>query len=214
MTMHDETGRHDADLGDAYGAQTSAELAAVYDRWSDSYDEYMDGVGYRHPAICVALLARHVPPGNVRVLDAGVGTGIVGELLAIVGYAAIDGIDISQGMLDKAAEKGLYADLRVADMTQPLDLISDHYGAVISSGVFTTGHVGSEGVGQLLAVCETGGHLVITVKVGVWQDDIQPFLHALVRDGKVRIVDQTEPYLSMPSDPNTIPSLAIVIEKL
>ena len=214
MTMHDETGRHDADLGDAYGAQTSAELAAVYDRWSDSYDEYMDGVGYRHPAICVALLARHVSPGNVRVLDAGVGTGIVGELLAIVGYAAIDGIDISQGMLDKAAEKGLYADLRVADMTQPLDLISDHYGAVISSGVFTTGHVGSEGVGQLLAVCETGGHLVITVKVGVWQDDIQPFLHALVRDGKVRIVDQTEPYLSMPGDPNTIPSLAIVIEKL
>ena len=214
MTMHDETGRHDADLGDAYGAQTSAELAAVYDRWSDSYDEYMVGVGYRHPAICVALLARHVPPGNVRVLDAGVGTGIVGELLAIVGYAAIDGIDISQGMLDKAAEKGLYADLRVADMTQPLDLISDHYGAVISSGVFTTGHVGSEGVGQLLAVCETGGHLVITVKVGVWQDDIQPFLHALVRDGKVRIVDQTEPYLSMPGDPNTIPSLAIVIEKL
>ena len=214
MTMHDETGRHDADLGDAYGAQTSAELAAVYDRWSDSYDEYMDGVGYRHPAICVALLARHVPPGNVRVLDAGVGTGIVGELLAIVGYAAIDGIDISQGMLDKAAEKGLYADLRVADMTQPLDLISDHYGAVISSGVFTTGHVGSKGVGQLLAVCETGGHLVITVKVGVWQDDIQPFLHALVRDGKVRIVDQTEPYLSMPGDPNTIPSLAIVIKKL
>lgn len=214
MTMHDETGRHDADLGDAYGAQTSAELAAVYDRWSDSYDEYMDGVGYRHPAICVALLARHVPPGNVRVLDAGVGTGIVGELLAIVGYAAIDGIDISQGMLDKAAEKGLYADLRVADMTQPLDLISDHYGAVISSGVFTTGHVGSEGVGQLLAVCETGGHLVITVKVGVWQDDIQPFLHALVRDGKVRIVEQTEPYLSMPGDPNTIPSLAIVIKKL
>ena len=214
MTMHDETGRHDADLGDAYGAQTSAELAAVYDRWSDSYDEYMDGVGYRHPAICVALLARHVPLGNVRVLDAGVGTGIVGELLAIVGYAAIDGIDISQGMLDKAAEKGLYADLRVADMTQPLDLISDHYGAVISSGVFTTGHVGSEGVGQLLAVCETGGHLVITVKVGVWQDDIQPFLHALVRDGKVRIVDQTEPYLSMPGDPNTIPSLAIVIKKL
>jgi len=214
MTMHDETGRHDADLGDAYGAQTSAELAAVYDRWSDSYDEYMDGVGYRHPAICVALLARHVPPGNVRVLDAGVGTGSVGELLAIVGYTAIDGIDISQGMLDKAAEKGLYADLRVADMNQPLDLISDRYRAVISSGVFTTGHVGSEGVGQLLAVCETGGHLVITVKVGVWQDDIQPYLHVLARDGKVRIVDQTEPYLSMPGDPKTIPSLAVVIEKL
>ena len=214
MVMHNEPDGHDADLGDAYGAQSSAELAAVYDRWSESYDEYMDGVGYRHPAVCVALLARHVPPGKVRVLDAGVGTGIVGELLAIVGYHAIDGIDISQGMLDKAAGKGLYADLRVADINEPLALVRDSYRAVISSGVFTTGHVGSQGLGQLLAVCETGGHVVITVKTGVWQDDAQPYLHALARDGKVRIIDQTDPYVSMPGDPNTIPSLAVVIVKL
>ena len=214
MVMHNEPDGHDADLGDAYGAQSSAELAAVYDRWSESYNEYMDGVGYRHPAVCVALLARHVPPGKVRVLDAGVGTGIVGELLAIVGYHAIDGIDISQGMLDKAAGKGLYADLRVADINEPLALVRDSYRAVISSGVFTTGHVGSQGLGQLLAVCETGGHVVITVKTGVWQDDVQPYLHALARDGKVRIIDQTDPYVSMPGDPNTIPSLAVVIEKL
>ena len=214
MVMQNDPDGHDADLGDAYGAQSAAELAAVYDRWSDSYDEYMDGVGYRHPAVCVALLARHVPPGNVRVLDAGVGTGIVGELLAIVGYHAIDGIDISQGMLGKAAEKSLYADLRVADINQPLALAQDIYHAVISSGVFTTGHVGSEGLGQLLAVCEAGGHVVITVKTGVWQDDVQPYLHALARDGKVRIIDQTYPYVSMPGDPNTIPSLAVVIEKL
>ena len=214
MTMHNEPDGHDADLGDVYGAQSSAELAAVYDRWLDSYDEYMDGVGYRHPAVCVALLARHVPPGNVRVLDAGVSTGHVGELLAIVGYHAIDGIDISQGMLDKAAGKGLYADLRVADINEPLDLVRDSYRAVISSGVFTTGHVGSQGLGQLLAVCETGGHVVITVKTGVWQDDIHPYLHTLARNGKVRILDQTDPYVSMPGDPNTIPSLAVVIEKL
>ena len=214
MVMHNDPDGHDADLGDAYGAQSAAELAAVYDRWSDSYDEYMDGVGYRHPAVCVALLARHVQPGNVRVLDAGVGTGIVGELLAIVGYHAIDGIDISQGMLEKAAEKSLYTDLRVADINQPLALAQDIYRAVISSGVFTTGHVGSEGLGQLLAVCEAGGHVVITVKTGVWQDDVQPYLHALARDGKVRIIDQTYPYVSMPGDPNTIPSLAVVIEKL
>ena len=214
MVMHNEPDGHDADLGDAYGAQSSAELAAVYDRWSESYNEYMDGVGYRHPEVCVALLARHVPPGKVRVLDARVGTGIVGELLAIVGYHAIDGIDISQGMLDKAAGKGLYADLRVADINEPLALVRDSYRAVISSGVFTTGHVGSQGLGQLLAVCETGGHVVITVKTGVWQDDVQPYLHALARDGKVRIIDQTDPYVSMPGDPNTIPSLAVVIEKL
>lgn len=214
MSMYNEPGGHNAHLGDAYDAQSATELAAVYDRWSDNYDDYMDSVGYRHPAICVALLTRYVPPGDGKLLDAGVGTGIVGELLAILGYNAIDGIDISRGMLYKAAEKSVYADLRVADVNQLLALSSDSYRAVISSGVFTTGHVGSGGLGQLLTVCEAGGHLVITVKTSIWQDDIQPYLQAMARDSKVRILDQTDPYVSMPRDPNTIPSLAVVIEKL
>lgn len=214
MTEQNDAGNHEAELGDAYGARSSEELAAVYDRWSAGYDDHMAGLGYRHPAVCVSLLARYVPTGQGRVLDAGAGTGIIGEFLVLLGYAPVDGVDISQGMLDQAAAKGIYADLRVADIKQPLELASDQYRAVISSGVFTTGHVGSEGLDQLLAVCQAGGHVVITVKTGIWQDDIQPHLHALARNGKVRILDQTDPYVSMPGDPNTIPSLAVVIEKL
>ena len=55
---------------------------------------------------------------------------------------------------------------------------------------------------------------MITIKTGVWQDDIKGYLHMLVRDGKVRILDQTDLYVSMPGDPNTIPSLAVAIKKL
>ena len=134
MSMYNELGGHNAHLGDAYDAQSASELAAVYDRWSDNYDDYMDSVGYRHPEICLALLTRYVPPGDGKLLDAGVGTGIVGELLAILGYNAIDGIDISRGMLDKAAKKSLYADLRVVDIIQLLALSIYGYRAVISSG--------------------------------------------------------------------------------
>ena len=52
MSMYNEPGGHNAHLGDAYDAQSATELAAVYDRWSDNYDDYMDSVGYRHPEIC------------------------------------------------------------------------------------------------------------------------------------------------------------------
>lgn len=45
MTMHEESIGHDADLDDAYGAKSAAEFAPVYHRWSDSYDDYRDGVG-------------------------------------------------------------------------------------------------------------------------------------------------------------------------
>ena len=72
-------------------------------------------------------------------------------------------------MLEKDAESSLCADLRFANINQPLALAPDSCRAVISSGVFATGNVGSEGLGQLLAVCEACGHVVITVKTGVWQ---------------------------------------------
>jgi predicted TPR repeat methyltransferase len=63
----------------------------------------MAGVGYRHPTICLALLARHLPAGAGPVLDAGAGTGIIGEWLKILGYGPVEGVDLSPGMLEVAA---------------------------------------------------------------------------------------------------------------
>ena len=37
---------------------------------------------------------------NIKILDAGAGTGIIGEMLVKQGYTNIDGLDISQKMLD------------------------------------------------------------------------------------------------------------------
>ena len=39
--------KQDGELGEVYAAETSEELAAVYDRWSDGYDRYMNEGGYR-----------------------------------------------------------------------------------------------------------------------------------------------------------------------
>ena len=189
-------------------------IAEIYDRWSDTYDEYMEQSGYRHPAICVALLARHVPAGALPVLDAGVGTGLIGGLMNIIGYQHIDGLDISTGMLDRAREKGVYRELHVADLTQPLDLPDGSYRAIISSGVFTTGHVGSEGLHNLLGLCQTGGHIVMTVKAPVWNDDVKHAVAKLESDGKVRLLEQTDPYVSIVGEAGMVPGLAIVLERL
>ena len=71
-------GHHSGALGDVYGAKSTDEVAALYDRWADTYDSEMAVAGYRHPSICLALLARHLPRGAAPVLDAGCGTGLVG----------------------------------------------------------------------------------------------------------------------------------------
>jgi predicted TPR repeat methyltransferase len=207
-------GDHQGELGEVYTAASPQQVAEIYDRWSATYDDYMETVGYRHPAICVALLARHVPAGDAPMLDAGVGTGLTGEMMRLIGYDRIDGIDISTGMLDRARGKDVYAGLHLADMTKPLDLPRDHYRAVISCGVFTTGHVGSEGLVPLLAVCRPGGHIVTTVKTGgLWEDDVRPALQTLEAEGTVRLIESTPPYASMPGDKGTISSVAVVVQK-
>ena len=53
----------DADrLGAVYAAESAEEVARTYDAWAATYDAEMAALGYRHPSICLALLARHLRP--------------------------------------------------------------------------------------------------------------------------------------------------------
>ncbi|TIY10669.1 MAG: SAM-dependent methyltransferase, partial [Mesorhizobium sp.] len=87
--------KNEGALAAAYAAKRPEEVAALYDRWSDTYDADMSAAGYRHPTICLALLARHLPRGAAPLLDAGAGTGLIGEWLKIAGYPQVEALDIS-----------------------------------------------------------------------------------------------------------------------
>src|SRR5262245_65951797 len=63
--------QHGGILGAVYEAKRPDEIAALYDSWADTYDAEMAAAGYRHPSICLALLARHLPRGSAPLLDAG-----------------------------------------------------------------------------------------------------------------------------------------------
>ena len=51
------------------------------------------------------------------VLDLACGTGRIGEWLRPRGHAAIDGLDITPEMLDRARSKGVYRTLGIADVS-------------------------------------------------------------------------------------------------
>ena len=51
-------------------------------------------------------------------------------------------------MLEKAAEKGVYRKLIEADLTATLPLDDRSYAAVVSTGTFTLGHVGTEAMDE------------------------------------------------------------------
>ncbi len=105
--------KHDGFLGAVYDAKGTAAVAALYDKWAASYDAEMAVAGYRHPSIALALLARHVPKGSAPLLDAGAGTGLIGQWLQIMGYPIVEALDISEGMLAVAKTKNCYSAFHV-----------------------------------------------------------------------------------------------------
>ncbi len=210
MTGDNKTSR----LKSVYGAQTQADVASVYDAWAESYDGDMAIAGYRHPAICLALLSRHVPKGARPILDAGAGTGLLGEWLGIAGYPEAHALDISRGMLAVAGRKGVYADLHEGALGTRLSFADDHFTAIISSGVFTSGHVGTEGLDDLVRICKPGGAIILTVKDILWNSGFRDHVAGYEARGVLKLVDDTGPYVSMPGEAGTSPSRCIVLRVL
>lgn len=203
----------DDKLSTAYAATSPVEVARTYDAWADTYDAEMARVGYRHPAMCLAFLARHLPAGG-PVLDAGAGTGLVGEWLKLAGYGPVEGVDLSPGMLAVAAAKSAYDRLAEGDLTGALPFEDGRFTGCICSGVFTTGHVGAEGLDELLRVLLPGGVLVLTVKDKTWDDGFSERLDELEREGRVARLDGTPSYSSMPGVPDNGFSRVVVLRRL
>lgn len=203
--------KHGGHLGAAYGARSVAEIARLYDTWAASYDADMAAVGYRHPAICLALVARHLPRGAGPLLDAGAGTGMLGEWLRLIGYANVEGLDISEGMLAVAARRGVYAKLHRLALGGPLPFATGAFAGIVSVGVFTSGHVGAEGLDELIRICRPGGVIVLTVKSTLLKGGFEARLATLAGQGRLARLETSDPYVSMPGEAQTVPSVALAL---
>jgi predicted TPR repeat methyltransferase len=187
-----------SELHKVYASKSSKETSSIYDDWSEEYEKHMKSVGYAHPAMVTSMLTRHQPAGNTPVLDAGSGTGIMGELMTALGYSNIAGLDASEGMVAHAATKGIYQDLRYGLLGQPLGYDDDEFTATVASGVFTQGHAPLDGLDELIRVTQPGGHIVFSIGPAYIGDSINNKAQALEDAGKWHKVDASRPYDSTP----------------
>ena len=149
-------------LSRAYALETPDDSVALYRDWAGDYDE---GFARNSDYILHDQVARHYVNigGFGPVLDIGAGTGLCGAALAARGITPIDGTDISQEMLDIAATKDVYRDLFAANLLEGLPVPDRPYQGAVSSGTFTTGHVGPDGIDPMLAPLRPGARVVISV---------------------------------------------------
>lgn len=180
-------------LARVYGARSRKELRGIYDDWAESYEADLVGWGYIGPSLVVGLVARHVPPGEEAILDAGCGPGNVGALLARLGYRGLVGIDLSEAMLARAEASGAYRECRAMTLGEPLDFADDSFAAAIVAGVFTAGHAGPEALDELVRVVRPGGLLIFSLSSAVYEaEGFEAKLDALEAAATLVPVDSTD----------------------
>lgn len=154
-----------------YEAETLDELASAYGKWAGLYDkDTVEVMGYVGPQLAAAMLDNHLAGKSCRVLDAGCGTGLVGEVLNDLGYENVDAMDYSKDMLDVAQKKDIYNKLFQDDMSRKLKIPDDSYDATICVGTFTFAHVGPDAFEELLRVTKPGGHICFTIRDGAYEE--------------------------------------------
>ena len=159
-------------LAAAYALDGPDANRGLYARWADTYDSgFVVNSGYQYPGRVAAVFAAHaldsLATGDV-IVDIGCGTGLCGVALQRHRAVTIDGLDISPEMLRQAANKRhddrpAYRLLIEADLTRPLDIPDGTFGAAMSAGTFTHGHVGPEALAEVVRIVRPGGRVVLGI---------------------------------------------------
>jgi predicted TPR repeat methyltransferase len=105
-----------------------------FDHFAESFDEVLRKLEYRAPALLASALRRvdGEPRGELDVLDAGCGTGLLAQHLRPYARRLV-GVDLSPKMLEKAAARALYDELIPGELTSYLGLSPQTFDIVAAS---------------------------------------------------------------------------------
>jgi predicted TPR repeat methyltransferase len=137
----------------------------VFDSFSKSFDSKLAMLGYRAPALVAEAVTEHLGAAGtgMTILDAGCGTGLCAALLKPLAGRLI-GIDLSDGMLEKARTRGLYDELHRAELTAYMQQQDTRYDVVVSADTLV--YFGALAGAMHAAACalRPGGCLCFTVE--------------------------------------------------
>ncbi|MDE2844403.1 MAG: class I SAM-dependent methyltransferase [Chloroflexota bacterium] len=182
-----------------YSSKNNQELEDRYNQWAADYDRDLDeDFGWVSPRITAGILAGHVAR-DAKILDAGAGTGLVGEELGRLGYQDIHAMDLSLGMLEVARGKGVYRDFQQMALGNELGYETDFFDAVISVGVFTEGHAPPRSFDELVRVTRQDGFIVFSLRVDLYEEGgFKEYQAAMEERGRWKLAELSDPFQPLP----------------
>ncbi|GIX24511.1 MAG: hypothetical protein KatS3mg122_1742 [Caldimonas sp.] len=108
-------------------------VQSLFDDYAEDFDQHL--VEVLHYDVPQRLLAPLAGQRFGQALDLGCGTGLCApRLVALAG--AVDAVDLSERMVAKARERGLYRELTQADLVSHLQTTERRYDLVVAADVF------------------------------------------------------------------------------
>ena len=151
--------------------KSTDEVRDLYDDWSknDKYNQDMIDWEYSGPREVVSAFLPHAQKKDIKILDAGCGSGLVGEELSKEGYSIIHGADIAAKLMN-SIPAGIYQELHNIDLNKPINFTDDFFDAVLCVGTFTFGHVKAKALSEFTRIVKSGGIIGFTINEGVFLD--------------------------------------------
>lgn len=161
-----------------------------FDHIASNYEGMYLRMGYPDPKYVANYAAKFVKRNKwnaheMKVIDFGCGTGLVGEYLANDhGFRNIIGLDVSPSMLEECSNKGVYSELVEHTLGNPADFpekYKNNFDIVTCAGLINNNHMDYLLFEEMLLSVRKGGYIVFATRFSYmgkyWYDDILKDMH-------------------------------------
>ncbi|NET91253.1 MAG: class I SAM-dependent methyltransferase [Kamptonema sp. SIO1D9] len=170
-----------------------------YTNFAPVYNQSVDDWGYQCYRTAAGALHHYIPTDQ-PILDAGCGTGLVGQALVDLGYQNITGIDISPEMLAQAEATGHYNFLSLQDLSKtPYPFAENSFAAIACVGVFSLIADPTPVLQEFRRLVRPQGYLVFTQQEVLFkQYNYGKVLSGFEQRGELRRESVSDPVVYLP----------------
>ena len=138
--------------------KTTKEVMNYYDEWSknNKYNQDMSDWEYSGPKETSEILTKYQKIKDIKIYDAGCGSGLVGLELKKYGFNYFDGADLSKQLLNQVP-KNLYNELEQVDLNKSISKKDNFYDVVMCVGTFTFAHVKADALDEFVRITKNNG---------------------------------------------------------
>ncbi len=149
-------------------------VRGIFDAFAGSFDQVLDQLGYRAPALIAEFLDRVVPATDVALViaDAGCGTGLCAEFLRRRA-ARLVGVDLSAGMLTRARARKAYDELIESELAAWLAGRANEFDLIVSADTLCYFGALEQALAGAAGALRSGGRVVFTVERAA--DDVRSY---------------------------------------